>query len=200
MIGKSFVEHRGWQRDRNSLYVLDLYCQSKTNTSGLGSVQRAVVDYLATGPGGFAGTVGWPWPGGCVEHGEPLGVPVAAICRAAYGDYLAEPTAPQVRAVQRAVRRLEQLGQVDCWHDWQRMVERRYRDWNGTERVTIRPVSCLWVALRWDCEHLDRHRQSKLDRQRERQERAAQREATFTAALNSGDMAGAIAAVFGGAA
>ncbi len=194
MTAKQFVEHRGWQRDSKSLYVLELYCHSKTNISGLGSVQRAIVEYLATGPGGFYGQVGWPWPGGCDTHGPPNGVPVTSICRSVYGDYLADPTPAQIRAVQRAVRRLEQLGYVDCWHGWHRNVERRCTNLHGEEFVTTRPVSELYVALRWDCEHLDRRRARQDERRREKARRDAELEA-----LLAGNPIAALHSVFGGA-
>ena len=156
---------------------MELYCHSRTNTSGLGKIQKAIVDYLATGPGGFGGSIGWPWPGGTEQHGEPGGVPVTSICKAVYGDYLADPTPAQIRAVQRAVRRLEHLGHVDCWHGWHRNMERRITTLVGEEVVTTRPVSALYVALRWDCEHVDVYRAAVEAGRLARKQREAEREA-----------------------
>ena len=195
IVAKQFIEHRCRQRDPKSLYVLELYCHSKTNTSGLGRVQRSIVEYLATGPGGFGGYRWDPARWQFETHGHPYGVPITAICRSVYGDYLADPTPAQIRAVQRAVRRLEQLRYVDCWHGWHHDVERRCTNFHGEEFVTTRPVSALYVALRWDCEHLDRRCPEQDERRREK----ARRDAEFEALLE-GDPIAALHSVFGGGA
>ncbi|MGO9251639.1 MAG: hypothetical protein ACLP5J_09625 [Mycobacterium sp.] len=96
--------------------------------------------------------------------------------------------------MQRAVRRLEQLGYVDCWHGWHRNVERRCTNLHGEEFVTTRPVSALYVALRWDCEHLDRRRARQDERRREKARRDAELEA-----LLAGNPIAALHSVFGGA-
>jgi hypothetical protein len=159
----------------------------------LGKVQRAVIEYLSTAPAGFD----YPWEDPSrwqfVQHGRPYGVPIVSICRAVYGDYLTDPTPAQIRAVQRAVRRLEQLGHVDCWHGWHHDVERRYTNYHGDKCLTTRPVSALYAALRWDCEHLDRHHAE----QKEREDEKTRRDAEFKALLSDNPLA-ALQSVFGG--
>lgn len=133
-------------------YVLEWCHRSKTN--GLGKIQRAILDYLATAPAGF-GSIGRESKDSnrITWHGQPYGVRVPEITAAVYATE--EPTASQIRVVQRNVRRLEQLDRVHCWHGTIRWSERRHTDYRGQETTGPRPVSGLYVALRWDCAHLD---------------------------------------------
>jgi hypothetical protein len=96
-----------------------LVCDYHPKTNGLGKVQRAIVDFLATGPGGF-GHCGDGYHGGrssyhhrasnehraangyppeldLLWHGLPHGVQVAKITAAVYATQ--EPTASQTRVV-----------------------------------------------------------------------------------------------------
>lgn len=131
-------------------YVLECDCYPKTY--GLGKVQRRVVDYLATAPGRFAGMSWDPDTQRFTWHGRPNGVTVHQVAIAVYGTD--EPTASQVRVIQRGVRRLESLGLVDCWHGWTGVMrEGAYVTSNGFSADM--PVSALFVALRWECEHMD---------------------------------------------
>lgn len=134
---------------RGSVYVLDSCHTPKTY--GLGRVQRDILDYLATAPAGFGGPLVRAANGDLTKHGPPYGVLIADIAESVYSG---KPTVPQTRAVQRAVRRLEQLGHVDCWHGWTGRLERRYTTALGFDGNV--PVSALYIAARWECEHLER--------------------------------------------
>jgi len=134
------------------LFVLDVCHTPKTY--GLGRVQRDILTYLATAPGGFVGGISCnPETRKITGHDEPYGVTVDIIARKVYATD--SPTAPQIRAIQRAVRRLEELGHVDCWHGCTR-IERRYTTALGFDGLV--PVSALFVAARWECVHLDERR------------------------------------------
>jgi hypothetical protein len=144
-------------------------CAHHANTNGLGKIQRAIMTYLGTAPGGFHQYNGYNQPHCSVGtryraardyhpsaellwHGPPYGVRIPAIATAVYGT--ADPTAAQIRVVQRAVRRLEQLGLTTCWHACTGYVDRPYRCINGNDYVMPQAVSGLYVALPWKCEHI----------------------------------------------
>lgn len=130
-------------------FVLDCCCQPKTNGLGLGRTQRAVLAYLATAPYGFGDPVFGHGPRDFSQHGVPLGTPVRAIARHVYSTD--EPSAAQVRVVQRAVRRLEVLGLAWSYHAWSGR-SRPYTTRNGW--MAEQPVSQLYTALHWECRHL----------------------------------------------
>jgi hypothetical protein len=138
--------------------------------TGLGKVERGIVAYLASTPGRggdpykggdqFPGFDAW-WvrtpEGGFARtedgemvyrHGWPLGVTVRQIAEVVYG--VAEPTAAQTRAVQRAVRHLEALGLADVWHG--STGTRAYTTKYGL--TAHQPVPVLYVSLTWRCPHL----------------------------------------------
>ena len=134
-------------------YALGCEYHSNTNYSGLGRVQRRILDYLATNPAGFGGTTVRDMESGeFFKHGPPRGVTTRDIARHVYG--VTEPSAPQLRVIQRAARRLETLKRVDCWHAWSGDRERRYKNSRGKEYITTAPICSLFVAIRWDCEHM----------------------------------------------
>lgn len=121
----------------------------ETNTTGMGRVEKRIVRYLSTAPAGFAGAVGSS-EGETLEHGEPCGVTLDAVARVVYETEA--PTAAQTRAVQRATRRLADVGVVARWHG-----ATRFRD---ETRVTslgflaAMPVPVVFVALAtWGCGH-----------------------------------------------
>lgn len=145
-------------------------CNHHANTNGLklGKIQRAILDHLATAPGGFPYDFGhrpeydraatayrqahnWAHEADLLWHVQPYGIRVPAVATAVYGSD--EPTASQIRIVQRNVRRLEELGLVDCWHGCAGYVDRPYRCINGEDYVMPQAVAALYAALRWDCEH-----------------------------------------------
>lgn len=146
-----------------------LECDHYTNTNGLGATQRAIIDHLATAPAGFDGPGypyghqyhsvsihyreqhGWTPEADLLWHGDPYGIRVPAIATAVYATE--QPTPSQIRIVQRAARRLQQLGLVDCWHGCAGYVDRPYRCVNGKDYVMPQAVAALFVALRWDCAH-----------------------------------------------
>lgn len=129
-----------------SRYVLAAQCHARTYR--LGRVQRAVGSYLATAPAGF-GSYWWTSSGELGGHGAPVGVSIRQMVQHVYST--GSPTEPQIRAVQRAVRRLELLGLVDCWHAWTGRLEQRYTTARGFAGDI--PVSALFVAARWHCDH-----------------------------------------------
>lgn len=153
----------------NDQYVLECNHHPDTNGLKLGKTQRAILDHLATGPGGFADYMdrgeshrhvghqyraahNYEAAADLLWHGEPKGVRVPAIASAVYGSE--DPTASQIRVVQRNVRRLEDVGLVDCWHACAGYVDRPYRCINGEDYVMPQAVAALYAALRWECEHL----------------------------------------------
>lgn len=155
--------------DHNDQYVLECAHHPNTNGLKLGKTQRAILDHLATGPGGFTQysvrgddyrQVGNQYreahnytpDADLLWHGLPKGIRVGSIASVAYSTQ--EPTASQIRVVQRNARRLEELGLVDCWHGCAGYVDRPYRCVNGEDYVMPQAVAALYVALRWDCEHL----------------------------------------------
>lgn len=149
-------------------YVLECVCNPNTNGLRLGKTQRAVLNHLATAPGGFPGhsghrpeykraaakyreAHGWALEADLLWHPQPYGIRIPAIAATVYA--VEEPTASQIRVVQRNVRRLEELGLVDCWHACAGYVDRPYRCINGEDYVMPQAVAALYVALRWNCEH-----------------------------------------------
>jgi hypothetical protein len=128
-------------------FVLECHCQPRTNNLGL--VQRGIVTALARSPRRFSGSVVHSQAGELLEHGPPAGVTVRALACEAYAT--TDPSAAQTRAVQRAVRRLASLGLVECWHAQAGTRERAYTTRLGHH--ADQPVSALFVALVWRCEH-----------------------------------------------
>lgn len=145
-------------------------CTHTPNTNGLrlGKTQRAILNHLATAPGGFPYDFGhrpeyeraaekyreasnWATEADLLWHVQPRGIRVPAIATTVYDSE--EPTASQIRVVQRNVRRLQELGLVDCWHACAGYVDRPYRCVNGEDYVMPQAVAALYVALRWECEH-----------------------------------------------
>lgn len=134
-------------------YALACGHDFNTNRLKLGKTQRAILAHLATAPAGL-GSRGYLYRGGPLTwHSEPYGIRVPDISTAVYSTQ--EPTTSQLRVVQRNVRRLEQLGLVDCWHACAGYVDRPYRCVNGEDYVMPQAVAALYVALRWKCGHLD---------------------------------------------
>jgi hypothetical protein len=146
-----------------------LECDHHANTNGLGKVQRAIVDYLGTAPEGLdpgakselhrharnAWLKARDYPDDdevhALWHGVPYGVTVPEIATAIYSTD--EPSASQIRVVQRSARRLQQLGLVHCWQACVRYVDRSYTQWNGKPGVMPQAVAGLAVAFKWDCQH-----------------------------------------------
>src|SRR5690606_3298391 len=122
--------------------------QPKVNIRG--RTRRAVVDFLATAPGGFGGPRVWAPDGTLLEHGPPLLVPVSDVARAVYE--ADTPTAGQRRTVQRAIADLRRLGIVVGAHGWHHTRQQAYMTRRGF--VADMPVSALYVALAWQCDHL----------------------------------------------
>lgn len=139
-------------------YASECESNSGTNESGLGSVQRAVLRYLRTAPGGFSGSVFAP-DGQCQEHGEPIGVTIGAIVTAVYGG----STPARLRMAQRAARQLESRGLADCWHGVVGELPRQLTDYRGGHHMSARPVPGLYVAARWDCPHVREWRASQAE-------------------------------------
>ena len=81
----------------------------------------------------------------------PYGVTVPQIATAVYG--AGEPTASQIRVVQRNVRRLKELDLVHCWHACVGYLDRAYTQWNGKPGVMPQAVAALAVVFKWDCQH-----------------------------------------------
>lgn len=123
-------------------------CEYNPETNGLGRVQRRIVSYLGTAPAGFGGYSTDLETGEFGWHTEPVAVTLGSITAAVYEAKESSPA--QIRAVQRAIKRLEELGLVVSFH-----AAITYREYDtplgfhGTQAVPGR-----WVALKWDCEHL----------------------------------------------
>lgn len=175
-------------------YVLECDHASKTY-SGLGRVQRSILDYLATAPGGFKLAPLISDGNRLLDHGAPYGSTVAEIATAVYRS---EPTTTQIRVIQRNLRRLQTLEYIWCRHaaiDWS---ERHHTNWRAEDVVSPRPVSGLVAGLRWDCEHLRAEKQ----RQQEREARQQAEGEAFTArmaALSGADAIAMLTGVIGGA-
>jgi len=150
-------------------YVLECPHHANTNGLKLGKTQRAILAHLETAPGSFSDYMnrgenyrqpghqyraaqGYSLEADLLWHGNPKGIRVPAIATAVYDSD--DPTASQIRVVQRNVRRLQELGLVDCWHGCVGYVDRPYRCVNGEDYVMPQAVAALYVALRWECEHL----------------------------------------------
>jgi hypothetical protein len=132
------------------LFVPECECNSGTNESGLGGVQRAILRYLRTAPEGFGGVIIRSASGECQQHGGPIGVTVEEIAAALYS----EPTASHRRMIQRAARQLETRGLADCWHGSIGERPRELTDLHGGHHTSTQPMPGLYVAARWDCPHL----------------------------------------------
>ena len=145
-------EHDRLRRERPELFVVDCHCQPKTNGLRLGRVQREVLAFLGTHPGGFGSTSWSPDElTKCADHScTPNLVSLRSVEKHVYATET--PTPAQVRAVQRAVRRLEAVGLVVCQHGWLADQKRTYRTRLGFDGYL--PVSGLFVGLvDWECEH-----------------------------------------------
>lgn len=154
---------------------------SGTNT--LGVTQRRIIDFLATAPSGFCdikamgfsrgrrgdpNTIAmmqqWPKTSHALEHSAPAWTAVSEITTAVYSTD--NPTAAQTRGVQRAVRRLETLGLVDCmmWCDMSEKAQGR----SYTTRLGFtawQPTPALYARLTgWSCKHVKaRHHRMKRE-------------------------------------
>lgn len=152
-------------------YLIDgkefvLACDHTPKTNGLGKVQRAIVDYLATAPNGFPDfyqngskhpvvdeyryAAGYSPESDLLWHCAPRGATVASITMNVYGTEAL--TASQTRVVQRNVRRLQELDLVWCRHGVVKVRRDAYTTALGFK--ADQPVSGLIAGLHWRCEHV----------------------------------------------
>lgn len=120
-------------------------------TKGLGRHQRAVLDYLARAPYGFADAEAWDERGRVLRHGAPYAVTIKDITLGVHGEDYTETDAQQVR---RSVHGLAAAGLAVVDMRPVGSVEREILKKSGETAIVTRPVKALKVSLRgWTCEH-----------------------------------------------